>query len=115
MVPLHDVEGTDRRKGFARPTTPPSDTSSQHSEAIADTAEQKEIPGSGEDEATGPGPVPKKDSYESRIERLLYEHPNLQISITNAGKNLEGGGNYIVYTIRTYVSSSYTMLFLELY
>lgn len=43
----------------------------------------------------------KKGGYDSRIERILYEHPDLQIVITDAGKSHESGGSYIVYTIRT--------------
>lgn len=44
---------------------------------------------------------PKKGGYDSRIEQILYENPDLPIVITSAGKNSEGGGKYIVYTIRT--------------
>ncbi|KAI4174265.1 MAG: hypothetical protein LQ343_002403 [Gyalolechia ehrenbergii] len=48
------------------------------------------------------GQVPrKKGGYDSRIEQILYEHPELQIVITDAGKSHESGGSYIVYTIRT--------------
>jgi hypothetical protein len=39
--------------------------------------------------------------YDSRIEQLLYENPEMPILITDAGKNHEGGGSFIVYTIRT--------------
>lgn len=46
----------------------------------------------------------KKEGYDSRIEQILYEHPDLQIVITDAGKSQESGGSYIVYTIRTGVS-----------
>ncbi|OJD12669.1 sorting nexin-41 [Emergomyces pasteurianus Ep9510] len=42
-----------------------------------------------------------KGGYQSRIEQTLYEHPNLPILITHAGKNHESGGSFIVYTIRT--------------
>lgn len=44
---------------------------------------------------------PKKGGYDSRIEQLLYENPDMPILITHAGKNSEGGGSYIAYTIRT--------------
>ncbi|KAL8931291.1 MAG: hypothetical protein Q9211_007080, partial [Gyalolechia sp. 1 TL-2023] len=48
------------------------------------------------------GQVPRKrGGYDSRIEQILYEHPELQIIITDAGKSHESGGSYIVYTIRT--------------
>ncbi|KAK2756682.1 Sorting nexin, cytoplasm-to-vacuole targeting pathway/endosomal sorting [Arachnomyces sp. PD_36] len=43
----------------------------------------------------------RRDVYDSRIEQILHEHPELPILITDAGKNHEGGGSYIVYTIRT--------------
>lgn len=43
----------------------------------------------------------KPGGYASRIEQILYEHPNMPIIITDAGKSLESGGRYIVYTIRT--------------
>ena len=44
---------------------------------------------------------PKEGGYDSRIEQILYEHPELEIQIVHAGKNTEGGGGYITYTIRT--------------
>ncbi|KYK57823.1 sorting nexin-41 [Drechmeria coniospora] len=43
----------------------------------------------------------KPGRYNSRIEQILYEHPDIPIMITDAGKSLESGGRYIVYTIRT--------------
>ena len=43
----------------------------------------------------------KKGGYDSRIEQILYENQDLQILITDAGKNHESGGSYIAYTIRT--------------
>ncbi|CAM1505558.1 Fc.00g111950.m01.CDS01 [Cosmosporella sp. VM-42] len=47
------------------------------------------------------GPKRKPGGYNSRIEQILYENPDLSILITDAGKSLESGGRYIVYTIRT--------------
>lgn len=32
---------------------------------------------------------------------MLDENPDMPIMITDAGKSLESGGRYIVYTIRT--------------
>ncbi|KUI65637.1 Sorting nexin-41 [Cytospora mali] len=46
-------------------------------------------------------PRRKPGGYDSRIEQILYENPGLPILITDAGKSLESGGRYIVYTIRT--------------
>ncbi|KAI0168336.1 sorting nexin-41 [Pestalotiopsis sp. NC0098] len=46
-------------------------------------------------------PRRKPGGYDSRIEQILYENPDLPIIITDAGKSLENGGKYIVYTIRT--------------
>ncbi|KAI1854839.1 hypothetical protein JX266_000957 [Neoarthrinium moseri] len=46
-------------------------------------------------------PRRKPGGYDSRIEQILYENPELDILITDAGKSLENGGRYIVYTIRT--------------
>jgi hypothetical protein len=45
--------------------------------------------------------LPKKGGYDSRVEQWLYENPGSSILITYAGKNLEGGGGYIAYTINT--------------
>lgn len=45
--------------------------------------------------------APKQGGYDSRIEQILYEHPDLEIEIVCAGKNTEGGGGFITYTIRT--------------
>lgn len=41
----------------------------------------------------------KKGAYDSRIQQLLYENPELEIIIADAGKSSDGG--YIVYRIRT--------------
>lgn len=49
-------------------------------------------------------PRRKPGGYDSRIEQILYENPELPILITDAGKSMESGGKYIVYTIRTGVS-----------
>lgn len=39
--------------------------------------------------------------YSSRVEQYLMENKDLAILITDAGKNLDSGGNFIVYTIKT--------------
>ena len=53
------------------------------------------------------GQIPsKRGGYDSRIEQILYEYPDLQIVITDAGKSHESGSSYIAYTIRTGVCYS---------
>jgi len=46
-------------------------------------------------------PRRKPGGYDSRVEQILYENPEVPILITDAGKSMESGGKYIVYTIRT--------------
>lgn len=60
--------------------------------------------------ASRTAPRRKKGGYDSRIEQILYENPELPILIVDAGKSSESGGKYIVYTIRTGVGTrrSYT-------
>jgi hypothetical protein len=43
--------------------------------------------------------TPPKGGYDSRVQQILYETPELDIVITEAGKSSDGG--YIVYKIRT--------------
>ena len=86
-----------------RPATPPSEASSpardspdynaQRDMSDVDYSEDQQ----GEDEPA----APRKGRYENRIEEWLYENPDSPILITYAGKNLEGGGSYIAYTIIT--------------
>ncbi|GAB7354451.1 hypothetical protein MBLNU459_g4937t1 [Dothideomycetes sp. NU459] len=48
-----------------------------------------------DDEGLGRGErrvEPRKGGYDSRIEQILYENPDLEIQIVHAGKNTEGGG-----------------------
>lgn len=45
------------------------------------------------------GILQKKGGYDGRIQQILYENPDLEILITDAGKSADGG--YIVYRIRT--------------
>ena len=46
-------------------------------------------------------PRVKPGGYDSRVEQMLYENPELPILIIDAGKSSESGGRYIVYTIKT--------------
>ncbi|KAF2862300.1 hypothetical protein K470DRAFT_243317 [Piedraia hortae CBS 480.64] len=45
--------------------------------------------------------APREGGYDSRIQQILHEQPDVAIQIVHAGKNSEGSGGYIVYTIRT--------------
>ncbi|KAK3692721.1 mRNA capping enzyme alpha subunit-like protein [Podospora appendiculata] len=46
-------------------------------------------------------PRRKPGGYDSRVEQMLYENPELPVLIIEAGKSVESGGRYIVYTIKT--------------
>jgi hypothetical protein len=43
----------------------------------------------------------RERGYDSRVEQMLMENKHVPIVITDAGKNHEGSGGFIVYTIRT--------------
>lgn len=95
-------------KGLDRPSSPQSDISSPTIEHGQTQQRPQELSDDGEEDHD----VPKKMSgYNSRMEQIIYENIDVVISITGAGKNQEGGGNYIVYTIRTGVKS---LLYLSL-
>lgn len=81
---------------------PSSPASSQPPDYVSQPVDTDDEDGFGN--RRGSSPVRKKGVYDSRIEQILYENPDLPILITHAGKNHEGGGSYIVYTIRTGVS-----------
>ncbi|KAF2677885.1 sorting nexin-like protein-41 [Lentithecium fluviatile CBS 122367] len=86
-----------------RPATPPSEASDPARDS-PDYNAQRDMSDVdyNEEEASGEERiVPKKGGYDSRVEQWLYENPGSQILITYAGKNLEGGGGYIAYTINT--------------
>ena len=95
-----------------RPITPTSTTSSNENEPpefISRPRDLSEGDDDDDDEDTQRGSQSvsrKKGGYDSRVEQILYEHADMPILITDAGKNHESGGNYIVYTIRTGVSLS---------
>ncbi|KAL8702606.1 MAG: hypothetical protein Q9201_004212 [Fulgogasparrea decipioides] len=93
-----------QQSGFERPITPTSETSSPTHEPPEFVSRPRDLSDDDEDNYTQQrsGHVPrKKGGYDSRVEQILYEHPDLQIVITDAGKSHESGGSYIVYTIRT--------------
>ncbi len=82
----------------------------QQQDFIPQPAEDDDLSGAESDEEYAAhqrgelAPGKKKGGYDSRIEQILYENPQLPILITDAGKSSESGGRYIVYTIRTGVS-----------
>jgi hypothetical protein len=98
---------------YDHPSTPPSEPSSPAQEAHDFTSRTLEPRSADEEEQAGDerAGVRKKDRYDSRIEQLLHENPDLAIQITYAGKNLEGGGSYIAYTIRTGVGQSHFLYY----
>ena len=88
--------------GFERPSTPTSEDDSPPPNEPPEFVSRPQDT-SDEDEAL---PNRKKGGYDSRVEKILYENPDLQIIITDAGKSHQSGGSYIVYTIRTGVCIS---------
>ncbi|KAH7412802.1 hypothetical protein BKA64DRAFT_659613 [Cadophora sp. MPI-SDFR-AT-0126] len=90
--------------GYGGPRTP-STTSDAHDTETDTRTQQYDTSDAGSDDEYGGSmqgaPKRKKGGYDSRIEQILYENPDLPILIVDAGKSLESGGKYIVYTIRT--------------
>ncbi|KAF2270319.1 hypothetical protein CC78DRAFT_528794 [Lojkania enalia] len=86
-----------------RPATPPSDTSSpaHGSPEYISQRDMSDVDYNEDSQSVTEQVVPKKGGYDSRVEQWLYENPGSPILITYAGKNLEGGGSYIAYTINT--------------
>lgn len=86
---------------YEAPNTP-SSTGDEAPRRESTDAESQE-----EDNARSQGelvPRPKPGGYDSRVEQMLYENPELPILITDAGKSTESG-RYIVYTIKTGVGT----------
>ena len=100
-----DWEHVDQQH-FAAPDTPSISSEDvpppQAFRQRGDTDSEEEF---GVDARSPPPPRRKPGGYDSRIEQILYENPELPILITDAGKSLETGGRYIVYTIKTGVRS----------
>ncbi|KAF2191516.1 sorting nexin-like protein-41 [Zopfia rhizophila CBS 207.26] len=86
-----------------RPATPPSLESSSPQHESPEYISQRDMSDVdyNEEPSSGEQVQPKKGGYDSRVEQWLYENPGSSILITYAGKNLEGGGSYIAYTINT--------------
>jgi hypothetical protein len=99
-----DIDGDRVDHEYSGPRTP-STISDNHLDVESDTRPQQYDTSDAysEDEYEEPvgAPKRKKGGYDSRIEQILYENPDLPILIVDAGKSLESGGKYIVYTIRT--------------
>ncbi|KAI1074674.1 hypothetical protein F5B20DRAFT_573925 [Whalleya microplaca] len=94
----HDYQGR-----FETPNTPSS--TSEDAPPLPNFGRQPSDPDS-DDEYGGHAhehlaPRRKPGGYDSRIEQILYENPEVPILITDAGKSTENGGKYIVYTIKT--------------
>jgi len=86
------------------PSTPPSESADEAAPEFVSKLSNGSDDDEVEEDAPRPRVEPKKGGYDSRIEQMLHEHPELDIQIVQAGKNTEGGGGYITYTIRTGVS-----------
>ncbi|KAI0416254.1 hypothetical protein F5X98DRAFT_189529 [Xylaria grammica] len=83
---------------FETPNTP-SSTSEEAAPPL--TYDRQPSDTESDDEYNQPTPRRKPGGYDSRIEQILYENPDLPILITDAGKSMESSGKFIVYTIRT--------------
>lgn len=95
-------------RGYSGPQTP-STSGDNHEDSDQRPQYQQDASDGSDDEYGGSSqavPKRKKGGYDSRVEQILYENPDLPILIVDAGKSLESGGKYIVYTIRTGVSLS---------
>lgn len=81
--------------------TPTSDRSSLHRDSGDYHSETRKHEQEGDDRVATTTSDTRKKSYHSRVEQIILEQEDLVITITHAGKNTEGGGSYIAYTIRT--------------
>ncbi|KAL2019534.1 hypothetical protein VTK56DRAFT_9568 [Thermocarpiscus australiensis] len=84
--PRYDAPHTPSSTGDEAPPRQSTDTESEEEE---DARSRGELV-----------PRHKPGGYDSRVEQMLYENPELPILITDAGKSSENG-RYIVYTIKT--------------
>ncbi|KAF2400765.1 hypothetical protein EJ06DRAFT_556271 [Trichodelitschia bisporula] len=85
------------------PHSPSSDISSPRNESPELVAHPQDLSDVeyDEEQARQGQREPRKGAYNSRIEQILYENPDLPILITYAGKNPESGGSFITYTVKT--------------
>lgn len=89
--PRYDVPSTPSSTGDEAPRRETADTESEEEENARSHGELV--------------PRTKPGGYDSRVEQMLYENPELPILITDAGKSTESG-RFIVYTIKTGVRLS---------
>jgi hypothetical protein len=105
--PEADLDWHRIEHAHAGPPTPSTPGERPQGEADLQPHHYEDTSGGSDDEyggSTQVAPRKKKGGYDSRIEQILYENPDLPILIVDAGKSVESGGKYIVYTIRTGVS-----------
>lgn len=93
---------------YPAPRTPSTEDGNENEDPRVQQYDTSDAGSEEEYGATSQAPKRKKGGYDSRIEQILYENPELPILIVDAGKSLESGGKYIVYTIRTGVSARST-------
>jgi hypothetical protein len=94
-VPQYDVPDASSSVGDDSP--PPTG----HTRDLSDDGSDEEARAQAQGELA---PRRKPGGYDSRIEQMLYENPELPILIVDAGKSQETGGRFIVYAIKTGVS-----------
>ncbi|KAI1335741.1 hypothetical protein F5Y15DRAFT_408986 [Xylariaceae sp. FL0016] len=95
-----DWDFVDQQQHFETPNTP-SSTSEDAPPLPTHGLQSSDVESDDDFGSRRPQPKRKPGGYDSRIEQILYENPELPIFITDAGKSAESGGKYIVYTIRT--------------
>lgn len=91
-------------QGFGGPRTPSTISEEAQPEHLERDSPPQRYDDTSDAESNGDHrgpPVRKRTGFDSRIEQILYQNPDLPILIVDAGKSSESGGKYIVYTIRT--------------
>lgn len=113
-IPLDDVDPPDEHADpdwvtvdarYDAPNTPSStgDEAARHESTDAESDEDENARSQGE-----LVPRTKPGGYDSRVEQMLYENPELPILIIDAAKSQESG-RYIVYTIKTGVREAFRL------
>lgn len=116
-VPLGNPPGDDADLDWEQidprydiPNTPSSTDDEVPRREASDTESEEEENARSQGELV---PRTKPGGYDSRVEQMLYENPELPILITDAGKSTESG-RFIVYTIKTGVRAGIWALLLGL-